>query len=68
MLTSKPAPQLIGSLTVIVIHQKHHGVRQVIGIEKLPQRRAGAPDDNLGVASRLGRMEFADEGGQDMAG
>jgi hypothetical protein len=52
---------------VEAIDQKHHGIGQIIGIEKLPQWAPGAPDDNLCLAGDLGRMEFADKGGQDMA-
>ena len=48
---------------VVAIHQKHHGIGQIIGIEKFPQGGPGAPDDNLCLAGDLGRMEFAEKGG-----
>jgi GDPmannose 4,6-dehydratase len=52
----------------VIPHQEHAGPRQVICVEKLPQRRAAPPAGHRRRAGRVRLMEFADERGQHMGG
>ena len=51
---------------VIVLHQKHTRVRQVVHMEKLAARGAAAPDGHLTVTAFAGFVEFADQRRQDV--
>lgn len=61
-----PTPHINMLQPRVLIHQKDHGVGEVINMEELAQRRSGAPDNNLGSIGRLGLVKPAYEGGQDV--
>ena len=53
-------------LLAVILQQEHASPGQVIGVQELAQRRAGAPAGDGGRVGRLGLVELADERGQDV--
>ena len=56
---SSPVPTLMCPLAVVVLHQEHAGVGQVVDVQELAARRAGAPDHDLARARHLRVVELA---------
>ena len=55
MLRSSPVPTLMWPLVLVVLHQEHAGVGQVVDVQELAPRRAGAPDHHLASRPRASR-------------
>jgi len=51
----------------VVLHQMDAGLGQVVHVQELAARRAGAPHDHMLGTSKLGFVELADEGGKHVA-
>ena len=64
IVRSSPVPTLMCSAVVVAAHQEEAGVGEVVHVQELAARRAGAPDRHLAAARRLRVVELADERGQ----
>lgn len=55
-------------VSVVVIHQKYAGVREIVNVEKFSFGCAGAPDDGCGGACKFGFVKFSHKRGKDVGG